>query len=123
MIDLASRYYMGLNFLTQNYSSVISSFPRLPPGTMHPMANMFQRPLDAKFNKSTEMTNPQLADYQQWYKQQSASLFGMNSGIYPPGHPIFSRQTSIDTLQNENKKLQKENSELKKQLEKSSKQK
>ncbi len=118
MIDLTSRNYLGWNMMTQNFGSVINSFPRLPPGVMHPMSNMFQKPLDGKFQKSSEMTNPQLADYQQWYQKQSASLLGMNTQIYPPGHPIFTRQNSIDTLQNENKKLQKENLELRKQLEK-----
>lgn len=121
MIDLVSRYYFGWNMMTQNFSSVINSFPRLPPGAIHPMSNMFQKPLDEKFQKSSEMANPKLADYQQWYQKQSSSLLGMSSQIYPPGHPIFTRQHSIDTLQNENKKLQKENLELRTKLEKTDK--
>ena len=41
----------------------------------------------------------------------------MNSAIIPPGHPLYTRQNSVETLQAENDKLLKENLELKKKLE------
>ncbi|MNC87532.1 hypothetical protein D3C83_32630 [compost metagenome] len=41
----------------------------------------------------------------------------MNSnGIIPPGHPLFNRVNSVNTLKAENDKLLKENLELKKKL-------
>jgi hypothetical protein len=44
----------------------------------------------------------------------------MNSAIIPPGHPLYTRQNSVQTLQTENDKLLKENLNLKKKLEKES---
>jgi len=42
----------------------------------------------------------------------------MNSVIIPPGHPLYNRQNSVETLQSTNDKLLKENLNLKKKLEK-----
>ena len=42
----------------------------------------------------------------------------MNSTIIPPGHPMYNRQNSVETLQAKNDKLLKENLELKKKVEK-----
>jgi hypothetical protein len=41
--------------------------------------------------------------------------------VIPPGHPAYTRQNSIETLQTENDKLIKENLELKKKLERQTK--
>jgi hypothetical protein len=42
----------------------------------------------------------------------------MSSAIIPPGHPLYNRQNSAETLKAENDKLLKENLNLKKKLEK-----
>ena len=52
------------------------------------------------------------------YQQYASGLLSMNSNIVPPGHPLYTRQNSVETLQAENDKLVKENLELKKKLEK-----
>ena len=62
--------------------------------------------------------------FQQMFQKYASGLFDMTfPGIVPPGHPLFSRHYSIETLQSERDKLLKENFELKKQLEKDSKEK
>ena len=120
MFDMVSKHFMQWNFINQGMLPPMH-FPRLPPGTSHPVSSLFHKPLDGKFQKSNDLVTPHLTDYQQWYQKQADGLFGIQSNVFPPGHPIYSRQNSVDILQNENKKLQKENLELKKQLEKSSK--
>ena len=52
------------------------------------------------------------------YQQYASGLLSMNSTIIPPGHPLYSRQNSIETLQATNDKLLKENLELKKKVKK-----
>ena len=52
-------------------------------------------------------------------KQDGFLFLPMNNpGIIPPGHPLYTRKNSVQTLQTENSKLQKENLELKKEIEK-----
>jgi hypothetical protein len=59
-----------------------------------------------------------LQGFQQSYQRYASGLLTMNSnGIIPPGHPLFNRQNSVNTLKAENDKLLKENLELKKKLE------
>ena len=58
-----------------------------------------------------------LQDFQHMYQQYAKTLFeNAPHGLIPPGHPLYSRQNSLETLKAENSKLQKENFELKKQL-------
>ena len=50
------------------------------------------------------------------FQQHAAGLLSMDTSIIPPGHPLYTRQNSVETLQAENDKLLKENTELKKKL-------
>jgi hypothetical protein len=61
-----------------------------------------------------------LQGFQHMYQQYASGLVSMNSAIIPPGHPLYTRQNSVQTLQTENDKLLKENLNLKKKLEKES---
>ena len=70
--------------------------------------------------RNAETINQKLQGFQHMYQQYAASLLTMNSTVIPPGHPAYTRQNSIETLQTENDKLIKENLELKKKLEKDS---
>lgn len=54
------------------------------------------------------------------YQQYASGLLSMNNNIVPPGHPLYTRQDTVNTLKTENDKLLKENLELKKKLEKES---
>ena len=95
-------------------------FPRLPPGINHPMFKVYENPLKEQFSQQTATMNQKLQGFQQMYRDYAAGLLSMRSSVVPPGHPLYSRQNSVETLQAENDKLQKENIELKKKLEKES---
>ena len=95
-------------------------FPRLPPGLTHPMFKVFENPTKDKFHEDVATMNQKLQGFQHMYQQHAAGLLTMNSAIVPPGHPLYTRQNSVETLQAENDKLLKENLELKKKLEKES---
>ena len=96
-------------------------FPRLPPGLTNPMFKIHENPVKEQFLKNAETINQKLRGFQQMYQQYAAGLLTMNFGIIPPGHPLYTRNNSVETLQNENDKLLKENLELKKKLDKESK--
>lgn len=109
---------MDLYGLNPNIPHRAGLFPRLPPGISHPMFKVFENPIKEKFNSNSDSMNTKLQDFHGLYQQHVSGLLEMNpTGIIPPGHPLYSRQRSIDSLKNENQKLQKENLELQKQIE------
>ena len=95
-------------------------FPRLPPGIFQPIPGINTSPKE-QFKSTGDKITPQLKDFKEMYHKFASGLIDFNSTkLIPPGHPLFSRQNSVDTLRAENSKLQKENLELKKQIGKSS---
>ena len=95
-------------------------FPRLPPGLTHPMFKIYENPMKEQFSQQADNINQKLQGFQHMYQQYASGLLSMNSAIIPPGHPLYTKQNSVETLQSENDKLLKENLELKKKLEKES---
>ena len=71
-----------------------------------------------QFLRNADTVNQKLQGFQQMYQQYAAGLLSMNSAVIPPGHPLYSRQNSVQVLQSEKDQLLKENLELKKKLEK-----
>jgi len=116
--ETLANHLRGIYGLDPNTPHRALQFPRLPPGVTHPIFRVFENPMKEKFQKDTETMNTKLQGFQRMYQNYATGLFEMNStGIIPPGHPLYSRQRSMESLKNENQKLQKENIELKKQLE------
>ena len=121
MLDnLDIKHLQDLYGLNPNLPHLALQFPRLPPGLSHPMFKVYESPLKEHFSHQTATINQKLRGFQQMYQQYAAGLLSMRSSIVPPGHPLYSKQNSVETLQAENDKLQKENIELKKKLEKES---
>ena len=118
--NLAIKHLQDLYGLNPNLPHLALQFPRLPPGLNHPMFKIYDNPLREQFSKQTAAINQKLQGFQRMYQEYAAGLLSMRSSIVPPGHPLYSRQNSVETLQAENDKLQKENIELKKKLEKES---
>ena len=119
-----TMHLMDLYGLHPNIQPFAFQFPRIPPGFSHPMQNLNKNPKKETFSKNNESINTKLENFQQMYQKYASGLLDMSfPGIIPPGHPLYSRQFSVETLQSERDKLLKENLELKKQLEKLSKQK
>ncbi|MCV0398919.1 MAG: hypothetical protein K5785_02860 [Nitrosarchaeum sp.] len=119
MEDLAIKQLRDLYGLNPNIPHFAFQFPRLPPGLSHPMFKVFENPMKEKFIQNSESINKKLQGFQEMYRQYASGLMTMNSaGAIPPGHPLFTRQNSVETLKAENDKLLKENLELKKKLDK-----
>ena len=122
MDEMVLKHLQDLYGLNPNIPHMAFQFPRLPPGLAHPMFKIYENPMKEQFSQDVSSINQKLQGFQHLYQQYAAGLLSMNSAIVPPGHPLYTRQNSVETLQAENDKLIKENLELKKKLEKDSKQ-
>jgi len=118
--NLAIKHLQNLYGLNPNIPHMALQFPRLPPGLTHQMFKIYENPIKEQFLQQADNINQKLQGFQHMYQQQALGLLSMNSAIIPPGHPLYTRQNSVETLQSENDKLLKENLELKKKLEKES---
>ena len=116
MDDLAIKHLQNLYGLNPSVPHLALQFPRLPPGLTHPMFKIYENPMKEQFLQDMSTINQKLKGFQHMYQQYANGLLSMNSNIIPPGHPLYSRQNSVETLQAENDKLLKENLELKKKL-------
>jgi len=120
MDNLVANHLRDLYGLNPNIPHLAFQFPRLPPGISNPMFKAHENPMKEQFLKNAETINQKLQGFQHMYQQYAAGLLTMNSTVIPPGHPAYTRENSIESLQTENDKLVKENLELKKKLEKQS---
>jgi len=117
MDDMPIKHLKDIYGLNPNIPHLALQFPRLPPGLTNPMFKIFENPMKEKFVEDNATINKKLQGFQQSYQRYASGLLTMNSnGIIPPGHPLFNRQNSVNTLKAENDKLLKENLELKKKL-------
>jgi len=121
MDNSVNKHLRDLYGLNPNIPHLALQFPRLPPGLTHPMFKIYETPMKEQFSQEMDTINQKLQGFQQMYQQYASGLVSMNSTIIPPGHPLYTRQNSVQTLQTENDKLLKENLNLKKKLEKESK--
>jgi len=119
MLDnLAIKHLQDLYGLNPNIPHLALQFPRLPPGLTNPMFKIFENPIKEQFSQQVASINPKLQGFQHMYQQYAIGLLSINSTIIPPGHPLYTRENSVETLQATNDKLLKENLELKKKVEK-----
>ncbi len=118
MDNLAIKHLQDLYGLNPNIPHLAFQFPRLPPGLTHPMFKIHENPMKEQFLQEASAINQKLQGFQHMYQQYASGLLSMNSTIIPPGHPLYSKQNSVETLQSKNDKLAKENLNLKKKLEK-----
>ena len=122
MDDMVIRQLQDIYGMNPNTPHMALQFPRLPPGLLHPMFKIHENPVKEQLSKQASTINQKLPGFQHMYQQYAAGLLTMNSAIIPPGHPLYTRQNSVETLQTENDKLLKENLELKKKIQKESEQ-
>ena len=120
MDDMAIKQLQDLYGINPNIPHIALQFPRLPPRLLHPMFKIYENPMKEQFSKQASTINQKLQGFQHMYQQYAAGLLTMNSAIIPLGHPLYTRENSIETLHAENDKLLKDNLELKKKLEKES---
>jgi len=120
MDNLVIKHLQDLYGLNPNIPHLAFQFPRLPPGLPNSMFKINENPMRKQFLQDAETVNQKLQGFQHMYQQHASGLLSMNSEVIPPGHPLYTRQNSVETLQTANDKLLKENLELKKELEKES---
>ncbi len=118
MDNFTMKHMQDLYGLNPNIPHVALQFPRLPPGLTRPMFKIYENPIKEQFSEEVASINQKLQGFQQMYQQYATGLLSMNSSIIPPGHPLYSKQNTVQTLQATNDKLLKENLELKKKVEK-----
>jgi len=118
MDNFTMKHIQDLYGLNPNIPHIALQFPRLPPGLTHPMFKIYENPIKEQFSKEVASINQKLQGFQQMYQQYATGLLSMNSSIIPPGHPLYSKQNTVQTLKATNDKLLKENLELKKKVEK-----
>jgi len=119
MLDsFAIKHLQDLYGLNPNIPHMAFQFPRLPPGLTNPMFKIHKNPMKEQFFQNADTINQKLQGFQHMYQQYASGLLSMNSNVIPPGHPLYTRQNSIEMLQNQNDKLLQENLELKKKLQK-----
>ena len=120
MDNLVIKHLQDLYGLNPNIPHLAFQFPRLPPGLPNAMFKINENSMRKQFLQDAETINQKLQGFQHMYQQYASGLLSMNSKIIPPGHPLYTRQNSVETLQTTNDKLLKENLELKKKLQKES---
>ena len=120
MDNLVIKPLQDLYGLNPNIPHLAFQFPRLPPSLPNSMFKINENPMRKQFLQDAETINQKLRGFQHMYQQYASGLLSMNSKVIPPGHPLYTRQNSVETLQTANDKLLKENLELKKKLEKES---
>ena len=119
MLDsFAIKHLQDLYGLNPNIPHMAFQFPRLPPGLTNPMFKVHKNSMKEQFFQNADTINQKLQGFQHMYQQYASGLLSMNSNVIPPGHPLYTRQNSIEMLQNQNDKLLQENLELKKKLQK-----
>jgi len=118
MDNLVIKHLQDIYGLNPNIPHLALQFPRLPPGLTHPMFKIYENPIKEQFSQEAATINQKLQGFQHMYQQYVSGLLSMNSTIIPPGHPLYSRQNSVEMIQDTNDKLLKENLELKKKVEK-----
>ena len=124
MDDSTTQHLMDLYGLNPNILPYAFQFPRIPPGLTPLTFTSTTESVRKNFSRQNESLSTKLQDFKRTYQKYASSLFDMTfPGIVPPGHPLFSRQFSVEVIQSERDQLQKENLELKKQVEKISKEK
>ncbi|MCA9827736.1 MAG: hypothetical protein KC444_05005 [Nitrosopumilus sp.] len=119
MDNLVRKHLEDLYGLNPNIPHIAFQFPRIPPGLSNPMFGIQQNPMKEQFLRSADTVNQKLQGFQQMYQMYASGLLSMGSMVVPPGHPLYSRQSSVRALQSEKDQLLKENLELKKRLEES----
>ena len=70
-----------------------------------------------KFVDNTANMLPKLQNFNRMYQNYADGLTEKTTKLLPPGHPLYTKETSLRLLKDEKEKILKENLELKNKLE------
>ena len=68
--------------------------------------------MKTKFIENGASMLPKLQNFNHMYQNYASGLIQTSTKLFPPGHPLYTKQESLTTLKNENDKLRQENLEL-----------
>lgn len=103
---------------TIDFSFLAPDGLRYPPNANLPSGLVNTTKLKQQLSTDNVALNPKLQDFTEMYHKMAEGLLSLSTNtLIPPGHPIYSRNNSIVTLKEENKRILNENMELKKKLE------
>ena len=103
------------NFIT-NTLNIIPDFIRYPPMSNPPQNFDFVHKMKTKFVENSAAMLPKLQNFNHMYQNYASGLLQSSTKLFPPGHPLYTKQESLTTLKDENEKLKKENLELQNKL-------
>lgn len=108
--------YLESNDLVAGSLSIIPDFIRYPPTSNPPRNFDYVHKLKTKFVENGASMLPKLHNFNQMYQNQASGLIQSSTKLFPPGHPLRTKQESLTILKEENDKLKKENLELQNML-------
>src|SRR5207245_1702138 len=97
------------------------AFPRLPPRANLPLGISNAGRIKEDIVNDTSVMIGRLSDHHSMFRRYAAGLFNLVPDRFVPGHPIYSKVQTTDTLQEANEKLVKENAVMKSNLNKEKK--
>ena len=107
------KYDIGADFTTLTPDSI-----RYPPNADIPKGLVNTPKLKEKLSADNAALTPNLENFTQMYQQMATDLLNMSlNRLIPPGHPLYTKETSLRLLKDEKEKILKENLELKNKLE------
>jgi len=104
------------DFITNTPLHIIPDFIRYPPISNPPQNFDFVHKMKTKFVKNSASMLPKLQNFNHMYQNYASGLLQSSTKLFPPGHPLYTKQESLTTLKDENEKLKKENLELQNRL-------
>ncbi len=96
------------------------AFPKLPPHITPPMGISNAGKIKDQMVNDSESMMSRLSAHHVMFQRYASSLFNMTQNRFVPGHPLQSRISTVDLLQ-ENEKLKRENISLKADISKEKK--
>ena len=116
MLNYNNISYLEENNFITNTLNIIPDFIRYPPMSNPPQNFDFVHKMKTKFVENSAAMLPKLQNFNHMYQNYASGLLQSSTKLFPPGHPLYTKQESLTTLKDENEKLKKENLELQNKL-------
>ena len=118
MNNPTSKKLFDMHGITTNFSALAPDSIRYPPNASIPKGLVNTPKLKEKLSADNAALTPNLENFTQMYQQMATDLLNMSlNRLIPPGHPLYTKETSLRLLKDEKEKILKENLELKNKLE------
>ena len=110
-----NRNLDGDDFITSTLN-IMPDFIRYPPTSKPPQSFDYIHKMKTKFVENGASMLPKLQNFNHMYQNYASGLIKSSTKLFPPGHPLYTKQESLITLKEENEKLKQENLDLQNKL-------